>query len=595
MKKKGILIAIIVLIVLLVLAGGAFAYIYFATDLLKTDKELFQKYAVQMGDSENGFIPSILEEYGNKKSTTAYENNGSISANTTITADTSENETLQEVIKMFDIANNANITFSGKVDNANKKAEQNITLNYTDTVNFPFMYKQDGDTYGLRADIIAPRYVAFENNNLQEFAQKMGVTDVSSIPNKIEFPEIQSLKFTDEEKTHILEQYVMPVFEGLADEKFTRAENTDGSTTYTLSITNIELRNIEVQMLETLKNDTMMLNKINTILQEIYSVSALSETVNGEDATNAIEITAEDIDNTIANLNEENLKEVMVAISVTQNDGVTNRISATQEGTTITLGKEQAEGSVTYELTVLVPNDDEESVAEGAPESATITFTMAYSGLNTNNTTETISMNLTAPGLYSQNYSYTNALTFGNTVTFDAFPEDTAYLNNSSAEEIVSFLSQVGQIIAQNNENQMNQIGFPTDMINPIIAWFVGPARAMFLYNMAASAIGSSQPDFSSAEAETFNSTFTNYEGEQRGVNVKSLCDSVRIHNLTANSGEKVNIKIGEATATTATDNVNDPVAIKDQIDATKTYNVTFSYDASTGKICEIGVTEAGT
>ena len=525
MKKKGILIAIIVLIVLLVLAGGAFAYIYFATDLLKTDKELFQKYAVQMGDSENGFIPSILEEYGNKKSTTAYENNGSISANTTITADTSENETLQEVIKMFDIANNANITFSGKVDNANKKAEQNITLNYTDTVNFPFMYKQDGDTYGLRADIIAPRYVAFENNNLQEFAQKMGVTDVSSIPNKIEFPEIQSLKFTDEEKTHILEQYVMPVFEGLADEKFTRAENTDGSTTYTLSITNIELRNIEVQMLETLKNDTMMLNKINTILQEIYSVSALSETVNGEDATNAIEITAEDIDNTIANLNEENLKEVMVAISVTQNDGVTNRISATQEGTTITLGKEQAEGSVTYELTVLVPNDDEESVAEGAPESATITFTMAYSGLNTNNTTETISMNLTAPGLYSQNYSYTNALTFGNTVTFDAFPEDTAYLNNSSAEEIVSFLSQVGQIIAQNNENQMNQIGFPTDMINPIIAWFVGPARVMFLYNMAASAIGSSQPDFSSAEAETFNSTFTNYEGEQRGVNVKSLCD----------------------------------------------------------------------
>ncbi len=523
MKKKGILIAIIVLIVLLVLAGGAFAYIYFATDLLKTDKELFAKYAVQMGDSENGFIPSILEEYGNKKSTTAYENNGSISANTTITADTSADSTLQELSSVLEQANAANISFSGRVDNANKKAEQNIVLNYSDTVNFPFNYKQDGDVYGLQADVISPNYIAFENNNLQEFAQKLGVTDVSSIPNKIEFKEIQSLKFTDEEKTHILEQYVMPVFEGLADEKFTRAENTDGSITYTLSITNIELRNIEVQMLETLKNDTMMLNKINTILQEIYSVSALSETVNGEDATNAIEITAEDIDNTIANLNEENLKEVMVAISVTQNDGVTNRISATQEGTTITLGKEQAKGSVTYELTVLVPNNDEESVAEGAPESATITFTMAYSGLNTNNTTETISMNLTAPGLYSQNYSYTNALTFGNTVTFDAFPEDTAYLNNSSAEEIVSFLSQVGQIIAQNNENQMNQIGFPTDMTNPIIAWFVGPARAMFLYNTAASAIGSSQPDFSSAEAEQGQQAFNEammYE-DQHMLNVE--------------------------------------------------------------------------
>ena len=147
-------------------------------------------------------------------------------------------------------------------------------------------------------------------------------------------------------------------------------------------------------------------------------------------------------------------------------------------------------------------------------------------------------------------------------------------------------------MIAQSNADLMNQIGFPETMGNPMLVWFTGPSLAMNM--LSVSAVGSSQSDLSSAEVETFNSTFTNYEGEQSGANVKMLCDTVRNFNMTANSGEKVNIKIGEATATTATDNINEPDTIKDQIDATKTYNVTFSYDASTGKICEIGVNEAG-
>ena len=55
MKKKGLIIGIIVLIVLLILTGAAFAYIYFGTDLLKSDKELFAKYTMLIGDDEEGF------------------------------------------------------------------------------------------------------------------------------------------------------------------------------------------------------------------------------------------------------------------------------------------------------------------------------------------------------------------------------------------------------------------------------------------------------------------------------------------------------------------------------------------------------------
>lgn len=602
MKKKGILIAIIVLIVLLVLAGGAFAYIYFATDLLKSDKQLFAKYAIQMGDREEGFFPTSLEEYFNKKDTTAYENNGSISANTTITADISSDETLQTVSSAIDKANATNISFFGRVDSANRKAEQNIALNYSDTANFTFNYKQDGDIYGLQTDTISPNYIAIENNNLQEFSNKMGTMNIiSNVPNKIEIPQVSSLAFTDEEIAHVAEQYIMPVYEGLADEKFTSAENPDGSVSYTLSITNIELRNIEVQMLETLKNDTMMLNKFNTILQEVYDIYGMFNNTSSQETDvesqintdgttvtiNAIEITAEDIDKLIAELNEEDLKEVMVPITITQNNGVTNRVSVTQDTRTFTLGKEQSEGNISYDAILTGKNDE-----EGNASRETIQLNMSYSGLNTNSVTEDVSMDLNSEGRYNTTYSFVNTLTFGNVVNIEGFGQDTAILNNYNAEQITPFLTQVTLIIAQSNSELMSQIGFPAEMINPVVTWVTSPSILMNV--LATSAIETVQSGSSSAAVETFNSAFTNYEGEQRGANVKTLCDTVRNSNLTANSGEKVNIKIGEATATTATDNVNDPVAIKDQIDATKTYNVTFSYDASTGKICEIGVTEAG-
>ena len=45
MKKsnKGLIIALIICLVILIGAGGTFAYIYVATDLLKSNQELFFK------------------------------------------------------------------------------------------------------------------------------------------------------------------------------------------------------------------------------------------------------------------------------------------------------------------------------------------------------------------------------------------------------------------------------------------------------------------------------------------------------------------------------------------------------------------------
>ena len=73
MKTKTIGKLIIILIVVILLLGGVFAYLYFGTDLLKTNEQLFFKYLGQLVDSENGFIDSKLTEYTNKKMTGKYE------------------------------------------------------------------------------------------------------------------------------------------------------------------------------------------------------------------------------------------------------------------------------------------------------------------------------------------------------------------------------------------------------------------------------------------------------------------------------------------------------------------------------------------
>lgn len=450
MKKKRLLIIIIVLLVLLILAGAVFAYVYFGTDLLKSDKELFAKYASTLADSENGFIPNILREYENKKELNTYQNSGNFSISNNLLADTSTDEFLQEFQNLLNISNNANITFSGNVDRVNNRAEENISINYSETVNLPFIYKQDGDIYGIQADILTPNYIAVENNNLQEFCQKLGATDVSSIPNKIEESTIESLQFNEEEKTHILENYIMPIYNNLSDDKFSKNEVNDGMNNYVLTLTNDDAKNILVQTLQTLSNDTVMLEKINNIAKEIYG-----ETVDT--------ITSEDVSALVQNLNAQDLEIGNIIITLTEEDKIVNNINITNNTFTIDINKTQTDSTVAYNLNL------------NNTEGYSLNLVITYEGMNTNNVSENITLILNMPDLLNTTYTYNNIISF-TSVTIDPFDNNVVILNNYPAEQLQPFLENVGNIIAQTNSSQMQQIGFAEEYINPIIIGITSPS-----------------------------------------------------------------------------------------------------------------------
>ena len=569
MKKKSLLITIIVLLILLILAGGVFAYIYFTTDLLKTDKELFAKYVMQMGDKENGIFPNMLVDYGNKKLSTPYENNGSFNVNTDILSETSTNQTSLLMQSLLDYGNNTNISFNGKVDNKNKKIEEDIIINYTNTVNLPFKYKQDGDIYGVQADFISPSYIAIENNNLQDFFKKMGISDISTIPNKIESQELQSLKFTEEELTHIKQQYISPMFEGISEDKFSTIQNNDGSNSYTLDISNVEIRDIVVKMLQTLSNDTMMINKINNIISELYQ-------------NNSYTIGAEDIQELIGELNEKQLNEVNVKIIVTQTDGITNKLTVETNGIKVEFDIQKSNANIVYTINIIGNN-----IAE-------ITTRMSYASLNSNTVTETINMTINIPENVNATYTLNNTVNFVNTIEIAEFDTNTAILNNYTADQIQPFLTQVFTMIAQTNINQMTQIGFSQEFINPMLMWAAWPSlvNTTGIIDKAQDTIGES--DISGQEVEANNSIFTAYEGQISGSIAKSLCQTVNNHNLTSENTQKVNVKFGEpATATAFVTNINDINQIQNSIQSAGTYNVTLSYDSTTGYVCEIGIVDA--
>ena len=209
-KSTKILIILIVVILITILLGG-FAFAYLATDIFRSEKDLFFKYITQIGDSENGFIDNQLKEYFEKRKNKPYNDEGKFSVN--ITAENRQEE--------FKNINNFNITYSGQVDGANSKAEQNISINYSDEVNFPVTYKQIGNTLGLQTKYIGSKYIAVETDNLE-----------NTIGEDITVPEIginndEKANLTDEQKTNIKNTYMGVLNNNLGEEKFSKVKESE--------------------------------------------------------------------------------------------------------------------------------------------------------------------------------------------------------------------------------------------------------------------------------------------------------------------------------------------------------------------------------
>ena len=123
-------------------------------------------------------------------------------------------------------------------------------------------------------------------------------------------------------------------------------------------------------------------------------------------------------------------------------------------------------------------------------------------------------------------------------------------------------------------------------------------AIGMFVVRNVTGAITDSA-DMSSEQADAYNSPFLSYEGNIRGSRAKTLCNSVRGHNLAAkDDSEKIGVFTDDKgadyaagqTAGTTTAEINN---VNSGLQSGKTYTVSFGMDPDSGYITAIYIVEA--
>ena len=153
-KKNSKIVNVLIILVSIVIIAASIGIIYFTTDLFKSNKILFAKYVGQIS------MDNTLKQYQEKKNETPYSDEGTFSVN----ASANSNSVNLENVNKF------TVTYKGQVDTANSKAEQNININYSDSVKFPVNYRQVGNKIALQTDYVGSKYIGGENDKLDKLS-----------------------------------------------------------------------------------------------------------------------------------------------------------------------------------------------------------------------------------------------------------------------------------------------------------------------------------------------------------------------------------------------------------------------------------------
>ena len=566
-KNTKILLILIIIIVIIILAGVGI--LVFATDIFKSDKEMFFKYMADIGDPKKGFIDEELKQYFEKKNNTPYNDEGEFSIN--ISCD--PNTLSKNLQKNVDSTNNFNISFSGQVDTANSKAAQNISLNYSNDVKFPINYKQIESKIGLQTKYVGSKFVAIETEKLNKFSEDLD--DVESYGEMVDkLQKMGKVELTEDEKSHIKDTYITVINQQLEKDKFSKVKESDMSG-YKLSLTGTDLQNVLVKLLETLKNDQTTVDKLNEYLKI---------------QKNSAKITASQIDDAIKSIKDDtDFSDKNFEIAVYQkNRDVCKLVIETTEGT-IAIEK-KIEGNqqnivVSYEM-----KEDKKSK---------ISFSANFENLESlQNIKENYELIMSLPEVAESStttdvdsevvvYKFSNDVNFTDSATVEDFSSDNSLmLTDYDSDQVSNFLNAVVERISEVNEQQMGQLGLEASE-NPIVNMI--PSIGLYLGNM--NVLNQVNSNMSEAEINNFNQKFEAYESTNlKGVTVKGLLSTISLNNQseeTSNEIKEINYNGEEYEA--SEQNIT---LIKGEIDTEKSYRVEFEKDQDTGLIYRAVINE---
>lgn len=265
MKKKnvGIIITIVVILVIII-AVGTFTILFFLTDLFKTEEELFWKYA-----SNNLKIVEVLtsnneEAQAQWKSNNSYTSKGNL--NISITSETGTQE--------------IDLGTSSKYNKSNGSFYSDLTLYNENNEALKMSYINCDDIYAIQCkEIYEPYYIGIRNDNLKEFATKLGLPDetVEQIPEKITLENLETEPvITDEEVQYLVDTYYEVLEASISRDNYSKLDkqivtiNNQNyeSNGYKLTISQDDIKKMLVDILTKAKDDVQTISILNKVIQE---------------------------------------------------------------------------------------------------------------------------------------------------------------------------------------------------------------------------------------------------------------------------------------------------------------------------------------
>lgn len=562
-NTKILLIIIIVLFIVILFAGVAVAYL--ATDIFRSDKELFFKYITQIGDQEKGFINNDLNQYFEKRKSIAFNNQGEFSVN--ISDDENEDK--------YSNINNFKIEFSGQVDGENSRVAQNISINYSDSVSEQLKFKQVGSKFGLQTNDIGSKYIAIDVNDLNKLSQSnMTINDYSKTIKKLQ--DITKVEINKEELENIINTYKNLLNEELHSEWFSKVEDSN-LVGYKLSLDGENLKNVLVKLLENIKNDQTVLDKINEYLKVLR---------------NSNKITANNIDEFIEKIQDANgLEDKKIEIIVYKENNSVAKISIGVDDSFISLQKQSDKNSQSFRIeakqkdklifSISMKFEGLQSI-QNIKENYDLQYDVDnYSGYNSPDVNEdSYSINTSNKTTYK--YNFKNDINFTYDSDIEDFTNDNSLiLTNYDQESVSKFMSALIQRVQAINKRDMEKLGV-NESENPIF-------QAIPSINI--SPLGLNQTTMtnngmSELAINTFNNKFEVYQGTNLSPQtVKGLLTTISLNN---ENGEEYKIKEINFEGQEYEASEQNITFVKSDIDKEKNYRVEFEKDQDTGIIYRV-------
>lgn len=554
-KKKAIMIAVIIAIISVVLIVGGL-FLFLATDLFKSADVLFYQKMVKSVEQLDGFKMDNLAKILEAKGTESYDTKSQLEI-------INDDNTLakMDIVSKNDIENDKRFL--------NLKTSNNNEL--TDIT-----YVRSNDILALKwEEVVKTYYVGIKNENLKVFAQKLGITDTSSIPDSIDLEFLNNMyKMSDEEIKHISEIYLKVIKDSIPGDCFTKQDGMSifhnnvevQATAYRVDLKQSDLRDLFINMLETLKEDSITLNILasdfsaanlnnySSVDQLVKQIDTLIDKLNKEqtDDSKGLSIILYEDKGKIVQTEILFINEMKITLDFDIN-GQNNKLQVVIENFSDNLDYD----TLKFEIT-------NQALVDGSLN------TIKYIADEDNKTEISISINGSIDDTVN-----TSILCEVNDEIIISYEAETVF---GSLNDKIEDLDANKNCIVLNNYNQAQLQNVLTQIANQAV--IVINEKIQKISKNTVNIFNQSFGDLNSEMVEAFNSKFDGFEGNLKGTVVKALIDLVKSNN--SYDTRKVEMTIN---------GLDYNIVDKSKIITTDSYNVKNEYD-SEGFISKIIVTK---